>query len=83
MRLETTWSVEPASPGLVRYLAGRDDVPTTSFEPSRAEGLAALVTEFSRDQIKVFYILRDISQIAASRAGGSGDSERVRSQLRQ
>lgn len=52
-------------PGLVRFLAARDDVPTTSFEPTRAEELAALAGRFSPVQLKLFYILRDISQFAA------------------
>src|SRR2546429_392396 len=33
-------------PGLVRFLAARDNVPTTSLEPARAEELAALTPHF-------------------------------------
>jgi hypothetical protein len=66
---------EAGEPGLVRYLAGRDDVPTTSFEPSRAEELATLGTEFTREQIKMFYILRDISQFAERNGPAKVDAE--------
>lgn len=62
-------------PGLVRYLAGRDDVPTTSFEPSRAEELSALVAHFPREQIKMFYILRDLSQFTERNGPAKVDSE--------
>jgi hypothetical protein len=51
-------------PGLVRFLAARDNVPTTSLEPARAEELAALTPHFGREKLKLFYILRDTSEFA-------------------
>lgn len=64
-------------PGLVRFLAARDNVPTTTLDPSRAEEVAALSSVFSREQIKMFYVLRAISQYV-QRGGTSAESEAKR-----
>ena len=58
-------------PGLVRFLAARDNVPTTTLDPSRAEQVAELTRYFSREQIKLFFILRAVNQ-HVQRAGESG-----------
>lgn len=47
-------------PGLVRYLAARDDTPVMSLEPSRATEVPMLLPHYSREQIKLFYILRQV-----------------------
>jgi hypothetical protein len=47
---------------LVRWLARRDGVPVESFEPSRVEIVAALVSRFTPEQIKVANVLRGLSQ---------------------
>jgi hypothetical protein len=47
---------------LVRWLARRDGVPVDTFEPSRAEIVAALVSRFTPEQIKVANVLRGLSQ---------------------
>jgi acetyl esterase len=52
-------------PGLVRFLAARDNVPTTTLDPSLAQQLAALSRTFTREQIKVFFVLRAVSQYVA------------------
>lgn len=49
-------------PGLVRYLAARDKTPVMSLEPSRASEVATLSSHYSREQIKLFYILRMVPQ---------------------
>jgi hypothetical protein len=47
---------------LVRWLARRDGVPVDTFEPSRAEIVAALAPRFTSEQFKVANILRTLSQ---------------------
>jgi hypothetical protein len=49
-------------PGLVRFLAARDNVPTTTLDPSRAEEVAALSGVFSKEDLKLFFLLRGVSQ---------------------
>ena len=46
--------------GLVRYLAARDKVPVMSLEPTPVEEVATLLPYYSREQIKLFYVLRQI-----------------------
>ena len=58
-------------PGFVRFLASRDDVPTTTLDPSRAEQVAELGRDFSREQIKLFFLLRSVSQYV-QRSGEAG-----------
>jgi hypothetical protein len=58
-------------PGLVRFLAARDNVPTTTLDPSTAEEVASLSRAFSREQIKLFFVLRGVSQYL-QRAGVLG-----------
>ena len=67
--------------GFVRFLAARDDVPTTTLDPSRAQEVAALARRFSREQIKLFFILRSVSQYV-ERLGTSGLSSEVERVLR-
>lgn len=47
---------------LVRWLARRDGVRVETFEPSRAEIVAALTARFTPEQIKVANILTQLSQ---------------------
>jgi hypothetical protein len=49
-------------PGLVRFLAARDNVPTTTLDPSLAQQVAAMSRTFTREQLKVFFVLRAVSQ---------------------
>jgi hypothetical protein len=48
--------------GLVRYLAARDKVPVMSLEPARLEEVATLLPHYPREQIKLFYVLRQVPQ---------------------
>lgn len=65
-------------PGLVRFLAARDDVPTTTLDPSRPEEVAHLATSFSREQIKLFFVLRSVMQLVQRSAGTGVDDEAAR-----
>lgn len=47
---------------LVRWLARRDAIPVATFEPSRADTVAALAARFTPEQIKVANVLRTLSQ---------------------
>lgn len=58
-------------PGLVRFLAARDNVPTTTLDPSRAQEVAVLSRTFTREQVKLFFVLRGVSQYR-ERAGLDG-----------
>ena len=46
--------------GLVRYLAARDDVPVRSLEPDRMQESSHLAPDYSPEQIKLFYVLRQV-----------------------
>ena len=54
-------------PGWVRFLAARDGVPVFSLEPEREVETAHLVRRFTPEEVKVFYILRQIPQWRNSR----------------
>lgn len=51
-------------PGLVRFLAARDDVPVTTLDPSRSEEVAHLRKRFSAEEVKLFFLLRGVAQHA-------------------
>lgn len=51
-----------AEPGLVRYLAQRDSVRAVSPEPDQTLDVAHLSRHYSAEQIKLFYVLRQVSQ---------------------
>jgi hypothetical protein len=48
--------------GLIRFLARRDDVPVVSIDPARSEETAFLSKKFTREQIKMFFLVRAIAQ---------------------
>ncbi len=56
--------------GWVRFLAARDSVPTASLEPDRAVEVTALRREYTAEQIKVYYVLRQIPQYRSGGAPG-------------
>ena len=49
-------------PGMIRFLANRDQVPVTSIDPSRAEIVAFLRKSFSPEQIKLYFVLQAVAQ---------------------
>jgi hypothetical protein len=49
-------------PGLVRFLAKRDGIPVHSLDPSRTLEVADLLDSFSARQVKLFFILRAVSE---------------------
>jgi len=46
--------------GLVRFLARRDEVPVATFEPPFEEEVAYLLKTYTPQQLKVFYVLRQV-----------------------
>jgi hypothetical protein len=48
--------------GLVRFLAARDKVPVYSLEPSREDEVAMLLKNYTPEQVKVSYLLRQAAQ---------------------
>lgn len=61
--------------GLVRFLAARDDVPTTTLDPSRPEEMATLGPTFGRERIKLTHLLRAASQYRARNGKEKIDDE--------
>lgn len=49
-------------PGLVRFLASRDGIPVESIDPTNPEVVAALRMKFTPEQIKTFFILRQMTE---------------------
>jgi hypothetical protein len=49
-------------PGLVRVLAARDGIPCRTFEPRQADEVSFLLKHYSAEEIKLFYVLRDVAQ---------------------
>lgn len=62
-------------PGLLRYLAARDDVPIASLDPDRAEEVAHLRRHFSRTEVKLFFVLRAVAQFADRNGPDGVDAE--------
>ena len=56
-------------PGLVRFLATRDKVPYFSLEPNRKEEVALMLQTFTPEQIKVFFVLRQVPQFIDRNSG--------------
>ena len=49
-------------PGLLRFLAGRDQVPVATFEPPFDDEINFLRNSYTPQQIKVFYALRQVTE---------------------
>jgi hypothetical protein len=49
-------------PGLVRFLAARDKIPVRSLDPSRSEQVAVLRKKYSAEQIKMSFILGQMTE---------------------
>lgn len=48
--------------GLIRFLARRDGVRVSSIDPSRASETAELLKKFKPEQVKLFFLLRQVSE---------------------
>jgi hypothetical protein len=48
--------------GLVRFLATRDKIPVFSLEPNRNDEVAMMLKTFTPEQVKVFFVLRQVPQ---------------------
>lgn len=66
--------------GLVRFLAGRDEVPVATFEPQFDEEVAYLLKTYTPQQLKVFYVLRQVTEERSRQASSSVD-DRINSWL--
>ena len=64
--------------GLVRFLAARDNVPTTTLDPTRADEVAVLSSRFTREQIKLFFLMRAAAQFGARNPREKIDAEMER-----
>jgi hypothetical protein len=62
-------------PGLVRFLAARDDIPVASLDPERAEEVAHLRQSFPATDVKLFFVLRAIAQFAERKGPDGVDVE--------
>jgi hypothetical protein len=60
-------------PGLLRYLAGRDQVPVATFEPPFDDEVNFLRKSYTPQQIKVFYALRQVTEARNEDIGESID----------
>ena len=49
-------------PGLVRFLAARDKISAFSLEPSKTDEVAMMLKTYTPEQIKVFFVLRQVPQ---------------------
>jgi len=59
--------------GLVRFLAGRDQVPVATFEPPFDDEVAYLLKTYTPQQLKVFYVLRQVTEERSRQASTSID----------
>ena len=66
--------------GLVRFLAGRDEVPVATLEPPFDEEVAYLLKTYTPQQLKVFYVLRQVTEERA-REGNTSVDDRINSWL--
>ncbi|MDQ3918283.1 MAG: TraB/GumN family protein [Acidobacteriota bacterium] len=57
--------------GLVLFLAARDKVPVRTLEPSQRDEVALLLGKYSPEEVKVFYVLRQVPQF---RSGAHAES---------
>ena len=65
-------------PGLIRYLAGRDNVPVRSLDPSHEAEAAALIEQFGKLYVKMFYLLRSAAQYGRFETGRTLEAEMAR-----
>lgn len=54
--------VRGGEPGFVLFLASRDGVPVKTLEPSRRDEIALLLEKYSAEEVKVFYVLRQVPE---------------------
>lgn len=54
---------EAGEAGLIRYLATEQNVAVARLEPSRQAEIDMLLEQFTPEQVKLFYILRQVSEL--------------------
>ena len=65
-------------PGLIRYLAARNHVPVRSLEPGLEAEAAALIEQFGKLRVKMFYLLRVAAQYGRFETGRTLEEEMTR-----
>lgn len=54
--------IRGGEPSFVLFLASRDRVPVKTLEPSRSDEIALILKKYSAEQVKVFYVLRQLPE---------------------
>jgi hypothetical protein len=54
-------------PSFVLFLAARDHVPVHTLEPSRGDEIALLLRKYSPEEVKVFYVLRQVPEFKSGK----------------
>ena len=62
-------------PGLIRFLGHRDGIPVESIDPTPAEEVVALKKKYPLEKIKMFYVLRQLSEYHSGVGGVAGKNE--------
>lgn len=63
-----------SEPGLVRFLAQRDGIPVSSFEPPYPEEMKALLESYPAEQVKMYFALRNFISFRARAGAKSADA---------
>jgi hypothetical protein len=58
---------QSGEPGLLRFLASKSGVPARSLEPSREAEVESLLSQFSDEQLVMFYALRIVNELRTRR----------------
>jgi hypothetical protein len=66
--------VRGGEPSFVLFLASRDGVPVKTLEPSRRDEIALLLEKYSAEEVKVFYVLRQIPEFKSGQHDETIDS---------
>jgi CRISPR/Cas system-associated protein endoribonuclease Cas2 len=65
-------------PGLIRFLAARDKVPVMSLDPTRSQQVIALRKKYSAEQIKLFFILLQMTEYQRIIGGDESPEEHLK-----
>jgi hypothetical protein len=64
-------------PGLVRFLSARDKIPVRSLDPDRSELVTVLRKRYSAEQIKLFYLLGQMTEYQRIIGGDESRDEHI------
>jgi hypothetical protein len=68
-------------PGLVRFLAARDNIPVRSLDATRSEETAMLRKTYSAEQIKLFFVLLQMTEYHRITGGADSYEEHLQKTL--